>query len=138
MHIFTHVIINWEEIVKEKIVKTVVFQPEMSDYKRGEYKHISCSTEQDKKIFKLLTEDSELINRILITVEEAGGSPIGYYEKHFQKAIQKGELSTLSNHDKQLAGAIVAVIMLANGWKKTGKKQRFSKGLFTTAEIYKK
>lgn len=50
--------------------------------------------------------------------------------------IDSGTLSELDWNEKQFVGTSTSVVMQSNGWNKTGRKQRFSKGIFKSAELY--
>ncbi len=111
-----------------------VRQPDIADYQEL-YPRIPCNSEQKKAIFKILTFPTN-IHAALSVAEETGNSPVTVYESKLQAAIERGEIQPLSWHEKQFVGTVTAVIMEFNGFKKTSKKQRFTQGIFKSAELY--
>lgn len=117
-------------------VKHQINQPDLHDYNLS-YKRMPCNTQKKQGIYDIIVNPDN-IYRALIIAEETSSSPVSLYEKKIQTAINNGTLSTLDWHEKQFVGTVTCVVMESNGWRKTGKKQRFSKGLFKSAEIYTK
>ena len=117
-------------------VSTPIRQPSVKDY-HSIYQRMPCNTEKKEAIFFIIT-NPENINRALIFAEETGSSPVAFYEKKIQAAIKSGTITDLDWHEKQFVGTATCVVMESNGYSKTGRKQRFSKGIFKSAEIYVK
>ncbi len=115
-------------------VRRKIVQPDILDYK-NKYPRVPCNTEKKEMIFEILTNPAN-INKVITVVELLGVSPIVIYETILSKAIDRGIIDGISWHEKQFVGTVACVVMESNGWKKTGKKQRFTKGLFRSAEIY--
>lgn len=109
-------------------------QPNIADYEEL-YPRIPCNSEQKKAIFRILTLPKN-IHAALTVAEETGSSPVTVYESKLQAAIKRGDIQPLSWHEKQFVGTVTAVVMELNGFKKTSKKQRFTQGLFKSAELY--
>ena len=122
--------------MKTVTVSSKIHQPEVVDYEES-YPRVLCNTQQKQSIFETITNPDN-INRAIIVSEETGNSPVMVYEEKITRAINTGEISPLNWHEKQFVGTVTSVVMESNGWKKTGKKQRFSKGIFKSAEIYSK
>ncbi|UUY06684.1 hypothetical protein LRS11_12515 [Pseudomonas sp. J452] len=116
----------------ELIIK--IRQPDIHDYEEL-YPRIPCNSEQKKAIFRILTLPAN-IQAALVVAEETGSSPVTVHESKLQAAIERGDIQPLSWHEKQFVGTVTAVIMEFNGFEKTSKKQRFTKGLFKSAELY--
>lgn len=117
-------------------VNRQIHQPEVADYE-GFYPRVLCNTQKKQSIFEIITNPDN-INRAIIVSEETGNSPVAVYEAKITNAINNCEISPLDWHEKQFVGTVTSVVMESNGWNKTGKKQRFSKGIFKSAEIYSK
>ena len=115
---------------------TEVNQPDLEDYNQS-YARMPCNTENKSAIFDIITNPDN-IHRALIFAGETGSSPVAFYEKRLHEAVNNGDLTPLDWHEKQFVGTATCVVMESNGWKKTGRKQRFSKGMFKSAEIYTK
>lgn len=113
-----------------------VNQPEVEDYNKS-FPKMPINTPQKERIFMMVTEPRNILSA-LIVAEATGASPVAYYEKVIQHNIDIGRLKKLDNHEKQFVGTSTCVVMEANGWIKTGRKQRYSKGIFSAAEIYEK
>jgi hypothetical protein len=113
-----------------------VMIPEVADY-NSQLSRMPCNTPQKHEIFALLTE-TEHVARALIYVEETGSSPVSYYESYLANAIENRRISELSWNERQFVGTVASVIMEANGWQKTGRKQRFSRGIFSSGELYRR
>lgn len=111
-------------------------QPDISDY-NSSYPKMPCNTENKEILFGIITQPKNIVSALIIA-ETTGNSPVSFYEKQIQSAINSGEIATLNPHEKQFVGTATCVVMESNGWEKTGKKQRYSKGIFTSAEIYEK
>jgi hypothetical protein len=111
-------------------------QPELADYE-ALYPRSPCNTPQKEAIFKLITLPTH-INEAITIAEGTGNSPVSVFETKISGAIESGEIDPLSSHEKQFVGTVTALIMGLNGWGKTGRKQRFTKGIFKSAEIYSK
>lgn len=109
-------------------------QPDIPDYDR-EYPRIPCNSERKKALFKLMTSPT-LIHVALTVAEETGSSPAVVYAQRIDAEVEKGDLPPLTRHEKNFVGTVTAVVMVANGWNKTGKKQRFTHGLLKSAELY--
>lgn len=122
--------------MKSVKVKYLINQPDISDYNLC-YPKMPCNSPQKERIFEIISNPDNIQSALTIT-EATGSSPILFYEKKFQAAIKAGEINPLGSHEKQFAGTATCVVMESNGWKKTGKKQRYSKGIFTSAELYVK
>ena len=120
--------------MKTQSISYEVNQPDIDDYELN-YPRVRCNTPEKKIIFDLIT-DAKNISEALVFIKTTGSSPIVFYEKKIREAVTKGELSELDWHRKQFAGTVICLVMLRNGWKKSGRKQRFSKGLFKSGEIY--
>lgn len=111
-----------------------VDQPSIDDYSEF-FPKMPCNTEQKQKLFNLITKP-DTIHRAIVFVEETGKSPITVIENKIQIAINKGKIGELTPHEKQFVGAVACVVMEKNKFKRTGHKQRYSKGIFSSAEIY--
>ena len=122
--------------MKPVTISRQIHKPEIIDYERS-FPRVPCNTPNKQSIFELIT-NPENINRAITVSEETGNSPVVVYESKITNAINDGEISPLNWHEKQFVGAVTLVVMESNGWTKTGKKQRFSKGIFKSAEIYTK
>jgi hypothetical protein len=120
--------------MKSVTVSHRVHKPEVVDYEEI-FPRVLCNTPNKQSIFELITNPENIIRAITIS-EETGSSPIVVYESKISNAVNDGEISPLNWHEKQFVGAVTRVVMESNGWAKTGKKQRFSKGIFKSAEIY--
>lgn len=94
-----------------------------------------CNSDKKEIIFDIMTKP-EHICEALIYVESTGSSPVAYYEKIIKSMIDDEIIFELNSNEKQFVGTSACVIMESNGWNKTGKKQRFTKGIFKSAEIY--
>lgn len=112
-------------------VKRKINQPEIVDYEKS-YPTFPCELD----LFDVIV-DADNISRALTVVEEMGCSPVPVFESKIHKAIKDGKLTALNRYQKQFAGRAICVVMQCNGWSTTGKKQRFSKGIFSTGEVYK-
>jgi hypothetical protein len=115
-------------------IQKKIHQPEIEDY-NSKYPKIPCNSDQKHNIFGIITDPDNILRALIIT-EETGSSPVGFYERKLDTAIKNGFLSELSWHEKQFVGTCICLVMEFNGWRKTGKKQRYSKGIFTSAERY--
>ncbi len=122
--------------MKSVTISYQINQPEISDYENS-YSRILSNATKKQTIFDIIT-DPENINRALLATEETGKSPITVYEQKIANAISNGLIEKLSWHEKQFVGKVTCLVMESNSWVKTGKKQRFSKGVFKSAEIYSK
>jgi hypothetical protein len=111
-----------------------VNQPEVDDY-NGLFPKMPCNTPNKQAIFSLIT-DPDNIHRAIVFVQESGGSPVSVFESKIQNAINSGSVTTLSWHEKQFVGTATCAVMENNGFSRTGRKQRFSKGMFKSGEIY--
>ena len=80
--------------------------------------------------------DPDNIHRAIVFVQESGGSPVSVFENKIQNAINSGSVTPLSWHEKQFVGTATCAAMESNGFSKTGRKQRFSRGMFKSGEIY--
>lgn len=109
-------------------------QPSVEDY-NTEYVRMPCNSENKQAIFQVLA-DPENIHRAIIFIEETGGSPIALYEGKLLKASESGWVEQLTNHEKQFVGTVTRFIMERNGFSKSDRKQRFTKGIFKSGEIY--
>ncbi len=118
------------------IVEHEIIHPEIEDYST-EYPKMPCNTDKKQAIFDIITNPIN-IQCALIIAEEIGCSPIVLYENKFQSAIDAGKLTPLTWHEKQFVGAVVSVVMELNDWERTGKKQRFTNKIFSSAERYRK
>jgi len=94
-----------------------------------------CSTPQKVTLFALIT-NPDAINDALVISRRTGNSPITVYEPIIKEATENNQITSLSNHEKQFVGTVICTVMEMNGFKKTGRKQSFSNGLFKKAEIY--
>lgn len=119
-----------------KLYKISVEQPDMNDYDKM-FPKMPCNTQNKQALFNLIT-DPDNIHRAIIFVEETNKSPVFVFGNKIQKAINSGVVTPLTGHEKQFSGAITRVVMEANEYTKTGRKQRFSSGIFSSAELYKK
>ncbi len=117
-------------------VNQSINQPDISDYKSS-YPKMPCNTDKKEILFGIITQPKNIYSALIIA-ETTGYSPVFFYEKQIQAAIHSGKLTPLDPHEKQFVGTATCVVMESNGWKKTGKKQRYSKGIFSSAEIYTK
>ena len=117
-----------------RTISYTINQPSIEDYNNS-YLRMPCNSENKKKLFEIITLP-ENINGALLFAESTGSSPVSFYGKKIQLAIDKGSLEGLDWHEKQFVGSATCFVMESNNWKKTGKKQRFSKGIFKSAEIY--
>jgi len=117
-------------------INNEIIQPEIEDY-GTEYPKMPCNTDKKQAIFDIITNPTN-IQRALIIAEEIGCSPIVLYENKLKSAIDAGELTPLTWHEKQFVGAVVRVVMEFNDWERTGRKQRFTNKIFSSAERYKK
>jgi len=120
--------------MKSVTVSRQISQPEAVDYEES-YPRVLCNTPKKQTIFNIIINPDN-INRAIIVSEETGNSPVTVYEAKITNAINAGEIDPLDWHEKQFVGTVTSVVMESNGWNKTGKKQRFSKGIFKSAEIY--
>jgi hypothetical protein len=120
--------------MKEIELSIKIRQPDIADYEEL-YPRIPCNSEQKKAIFKIVTSPMNIHAAITVT-EETGSSPVRVYESKLRAAIERGEIESLTWHEKQFVGTATAVVMEFNGWNKTSKKQRFTQGLFKSAELY--
>lgn len=111
-----------------------VNQPSVGDY-NSRYDRMPCNTSNKQAIFDVLT-DPENIHRIIIVIQETNISPISIYERKLQEAINNGVINPVTNHEKQFVGTVTRSVMEANGFSKSERKQRFTKGLFKSGEIY--
>jgi len=118
--------------MKTLVVEKKINQPEVNDYEKA-YPTFPCEMD----LFEIII-DTDNISRVLTVVEEMGCSPVSVYESKIQKAINEDKLPELNWYQKQFVGRAACVVMERNGWAKTGKKQRFSKGIFKSAELYKR
>lgn len=119
---------------KEVSLTRRVKQPGISNY-NDRFPRVPCNTAAKQSLFDLITDPENILD-VLTTLKHKVSAPVGIYEPIIQKAIDRGTLTLPSWHEKQFAGAVVLVVMQCNGWTKTGKKQRFSKGIFSSGEIY--
>lgn len=117
-------------------VTYTINQPEITDY-NSTYPKMPCNSVKKEQLFEIISNPENIKSALIIT-EVTGSSPILFYEQKIQAAIDAGELSQLGAHEKQFVGTAACVVMESNGWEKTGKKQRYSKGIFTSAELYVK
>ena len=120
-------------MIKET-VETEVYKPEVEDHE-SYYDKFLCNTHKKDYLFSLLTEPESIV-KALIIAENTGSSPMVAYEKMISSEILSGKIEKLDPHEKQFVGTVICTIMKANGWKKTDRKQRFSSGIFKSAEIY--
>jgi len=120
--------------MKRLIVSNDINQPEVMDYENA-YPRVLCNTPKKQSLFEIITQPDNILSAITVA-EETGSSPVAVYETKIAEVINRGEMAPLERHEKQFVGTVTAVVMEANGWCKTGKKQRFSKGLFKSAELY--
>ncbi|MCG9712484.1 hypothetical protein L1D29_06615 [Shewanella insulae] len=120
--------------MNETIVTRTVIQPEISDHEE-KYSKFLCNTPKKTFLFNLITQ-AESISNALVVAEETGSSPIVVFETLISDAINSGEIEELDSHEKQFVGTVACTVMEANGWQKTNKKQRFSVGIFRSAELY--
>ena len=109
-------------------------QPEVYDYNEI-FPKMPCNTPNKKAIFDLITAP-ENIHRAIVFVQESGSSPVYVFEKKIQNAINNSSVSPLTWHEKQFVGTATCAVMESNGFSRTGRKQRFSKGMFKSGEIY--
>ncbi len=65
-----------------------------------------------------------------------GDSPLLIFGPILERAVEDGLLDPLDDNDKQFVGSVVCTIMLANSCRRTYRKQRFSRGLFSSGERY--
>lgn len=112
-----------------------VKQPHASMYS-DQFPRVPCNTPSKQVLFDLITDPDNILDVLTALKYKKNSAPIGIYEGIIQEAIDRGTLTLPSWHEKQFAGAVVRVMMECNGWKKTGKKQRFSRGIFKSGEIY--
>ncbi len=119
---------------KDVKLTRIVKQPDNSDY-NDLFPRVPCNTDAKQSLFDLITDPENILD-VLTALKYKISAPIGLYEPIIQKAINHGTLTIPSWHEKQFSGAVVRVVMQYNGWLKTGKKQRFSKGIFSSGEIY--
>ena len=110
---------------------------DLEDYEKSGHGHMPCNSPARVALFDFLTEPN-LVSAVITCVKTAGNSPIRYYDPFLYKAIATGKLPVLSKSDRQFAGAVICVLMEANGFSKTGEKDRITKKerVFTQAEIY--
>lgn len=120
--------------MKQAELRISVQQPEIADYEEL-YPRVRCNTPQKITLFNLITKPENIYSALKI-VEETGNSPVTVLESKLLDSIENGGLEPLSSHEKQFVGTVMAMVMESNGWVKTNKKQRFTKGLFKSAEIY--
>lgn len=120
--------------MNETVVTRAVMQPEISDHEKR-YSKFLCNTPKKIFLFNLITQP-ESISSALIVAEETGSSPVVVFEKLISEAINSGEIEELDSHEKQFVGTVACTVMESNGWQKTNKKQRFSVGIFRSAELY--
>ena len=99
------------------------------------YPTFLCNTGNKKAIFDLLTDDRSIVNSVM-TSKLTGLSPMVAAEPILSQAIKEGKISELSSHEKHFVGTVLSSLLTANGAKKTNRKQKFSKGIFRSAEIY--
>lgn len=126
-----------KEIKMEKVIVSFEVQkPSIDDY-NNQYSNMPCNSVRKENIFQIITNPTNIC-RALQFSDSTGSSPVAFYEKVLQSMIDTEELDELNWNEKQFVGASTCVVMQSNGWKKTGKKQRFSKGMFKSAELYKK
>jgi|GEM_PF-4850814 len=111
-----------------------ICQPEIADYE-DLYPRVRCNTPKKEAIFRIITSPDN-IHRAITVADETRSSPIAVFESKIRGAIDRGELEPLTWHEKQFVGTVTAVVMEFNGWRKTSKKQRFTQGLFKSAELY--
>ena len=117
-------------------ISYTINQPSIEDYNSA-YLRMPCNTGNKENLFNIICSP-ENINGALLFAESTGSSPVSLYEKKIQSALDAGSINRLDWHEKQFVGSVTCFVMESNGWKKTGKKQRFSKSLFKSAEIYTK
>jgi hypothetical protein len=122
--------------MNEVTISKTIFQPEVEDHEKN-YAKFLCNTPKKKYLFKLITEPESIFSALVI-VEETGSSPIMVFEPRISNAISIGAIEPLDSHEKQFVGTVACTIMESNGWKKTNTKQRFSAGIFRSAEKYEK
>jgi hypothetical protein len=111
-----------------------VHQPSIEDYE-ALYPHFPCNSEQKKSIFSIITLPANMHAALTVTAE-TGNSPVTVFETKLATAIESGAIQPLSSHEKQFVGTVTAVVMSFNGFEKANKKQRFTQGLFKSAELY--
>ena len=109
-------------------------QPDIDEYNEF-FPRMRCNTQNKQALFNLITDPNN-IHRALIFVEETGKSPVFVYENKIKDAIHDGLVTQLTDHEKQFVGAATCVVMKTNDFDKTGRKQRFTKGIFSSAELY--
>ena len=111
-----------------------VNQPSLTDYEL-DFPRVPCNTTPKQTLFEIITRPAHILE-VLICLNHFNISPIGVYKKFIQSAIDRHEIGPLSHHEKQFVGVVTLAVMGCNGYTKTGKKQRFSKGIFKSGEIY--
>jgi len=122
--------------MKSVIATYEINQPSLEDY-NAKYVRMPCNTKIKEALFDIISTPKN-INEAIIFTTSTGSSPIAYYENKIQDALDSGSIPSLNSHEKQFVGSVTCMVMENNGWKKTGRKQRFSKGIFKSAEIYVK
>ena len=122
--------------MKSLAINYQINQPEVTDYEKS-YPRMPCNTPKKQAIFDIII-DVENIHRAIIVAEETSNSPVAVYESKISNAIDNGTITSLTWHERQFVGTTICLVMESNGWSKTGKKQRFSKGIFKSGEIYYK
>ncbi len=120
--------------MRNATLKYNINQPDASDY-NCLFPKMPCNTPNKQAIFNLITEPDN-IHRAIVFVQESGRSPVLVFENKILTAINSGSVTPLSWHEKQFVGTATCVVMESNGFSRTGRKQRFSKGMFKSAEIY--
>ncbi len=118
------------ENVKHTLEVTVVSKEEFN----SQYKAFTIKTTAQDRLFDIVSNAKNLYEAMTV-VKYKGGSPITVYGHILDEMVEAGELEKLSDQEKKFVGAVVSTQMQANGWNKTGKKQKV-KRVFSSGEIY--
>ena len=120
--------------MRNETLSYIISQPDVEKYNEL-YPKMPCNTPNKQAIFDVITVPDN-IHRAILFVQESGGSPIYIFEKKIQTAINNRSVTPLTWHEKQFVGTATCAVMESNGFYRTGRKQRFSKGMFKSGEIY--
>ncbi len=115
---------------------TQVNVPDVNDLAALYPQYAPFARADGKFIFELIASPASYINARMAT-EELGLPAVAGVAKICHEAVQAQTVVAWNSYLKQYIGAVVSMLMQANGFQKTGIKKAIPHPAFTKGEVYK-
>lgn len=122
-------------MIQERFEVTVVI-PTLDEFQRRFRQYARHAREDGAFLFELLTRPASLLKASFATDDLELPAVAGVAADCATEAAGRG--IDLNGYARQFIGAVVCVVMEANGYVKTGKKRSIPHRSFTKGEVYRR